>query len=237
MIDSTNPRVMADNIRHLSGEFESQNSDISTLQGNVTAITNALEAYTIYVSDEIKIGKVGNDDLYRKIITAETLTGGSSTDVLISANFDKLINLYGRVVSTNYQIPVPYPASSSNLIITASMYQTSLRITVGSYYSDTNSISDVWISVEYTKSAPPSAALSPAPDDSRSIENEDPEIRSEEIEPEVNEEAPDDSRSIKIEDPEIRSEEIEPEVNEEALNEDPVVETKTTTRKRSTSTK
>ena len=177
MIDSTNPRIMADNIRALTDVSGSQASDIS-------ALNDAIEAYTIYVSDEVKIGKVGDDDLYRKIITAETLTGGTSTDVLISADFGKLINIHGRVTSTNYQIPVPYPVASGNLIITASMYQTSLRITVGSYYTETNAISDVWIAVEYTKSAAPSPDLAPAPDDSRSIEPEEvPEDREAETEP------------------------------------------------------
>ena len=38
MIDSTNPRIMADSIRALSGESGSQASDISTLQSDVEAL-------------------------------------------------------------------------------------------------------------------------------------------------------------------------------------------------------
>ena len=85
------------------------------------------------------------------------------------------------------------------------MYQTSLRITVGSYYTETNAISDAWIAVEYTKSASPSPDLIPAPDDTRSIE------------PEAREEDP----------------EAEP-VTDESI-EEPVVEVKKTTRKKTNS--
>ena len=202
MIDSTNPRVMADNIRHLTaGE-----------QANTTAIgtnTSSISALQTFDTDETNTGMkwIDDKDIYRKVLTGTSETGTISITVL-TLYIEQLTDV--RIfVKDNDDVLYGIGYRYSNTLVYWNISSGSLNIVLGSTAPATP-VSYVVI-LEYTKTDPaPEELTSPAPDDSRSIE---------------------------IEDPEIRSEEIEPEVNEEALNEDPVVETKTTTRKRSTSTK
>ena len=199
MIDSTNPRVLADNIRHLSGESGSQASDISALQSTVTAQGNAIAAIGSYSTEEVNTGmKYGDSDIYRKTFYIEELPNTTTATVTHGIeNLEYLLDLklaVQRTGSISGRI-ITY-TQSLNIVLRSS----DIAITSNSDYSGTSGI----VIIEYTKSAAPAALTSPAPDDSRSIENEDPEIRSE--------------------------------VNEEAPEEEPVVETKTT-RKKSTSTK
>ena len=203
MIDSTNPRVMADNIRHLSGESGSQASDISALQTTVTDQGNAIEALGTYSTVEVDTGmKLGDDTIYRKVFNLEGLPN-ATTDTIPHgiSNLGLVTILYGVAQKTATYQGRMFPFSNLLLV---HFDASNIYVTSTVDRSDVPGI----VVIEYTKSAP-SSLTSPAPDDSRSIENEDPDIRSEEIEPEVNEEAPE---------------------------EEPVVETKTT-RKKSTSTK
>ena len=198
MIDSTNPRVMADNIRHLKAGEQINASDISD---NATEIAK-LESYP--TDSPVIVGKVGTKTLYRQILTGTTPTGDVA-NIGIDLNYTGIFKIGGTVMlsSTNcgdFNRYVSWDISTvgSNKL---NIYKPGNTSAQGRAFTI-----DVYFFNE------PSSLTSPTPDDSRSIE------------PEV------------IEDPEIRSEEIEPEVNEEIPEEEPVVETKTT-RKRSTSTK
>ena len=197
MIDSTNPRAIADNIRHLSGESGSQASDLSALQSTVAAIGT-------YSTEEVNTGmKYGDSDIYRKCYYVEALP--NSTTSTIDHGIENLEYLLDLRLAT--QRTGSYPGriitytQSLNLVLRSS----DIAITSNADLSGVPGI----IIIEYTKSAP-SSLTSPAPDDLRSIDLE--EI------------------------PDAEDEPIEPEVNE-APEEEPVVETKTTTRKKSTSTK
>ena len=204
MIDSTNPRILADNIRHLSGESGSQASDISNLQTAVITQGNSITALQIFNDDETDTGKkwIDGSSIYRKIIEVEHFPNATSATIDVDGLLN-LISVYGFMPSVSGFAGRPLPYGN---VVTFRFENGKMYLITTSDYSSYGG----YIVIEYTKSAAPSAALSPAPDDSRSIENEDPEIRSEEIEPEVNEEVPE---------------------------EEPVVETKSTTRKKSTSTK
>ena len=194
MIDSTNPRVMADNIRHLTaGE-----------QANASAI----EALQTYSTNEVDTGMlwVDRSPIYRKSFVVNSLP---NTDLMSIShgivNLSVILSITGTVkYGTRFTLLPRVAIDQSTLSITDASISVSVTDTGLSIrtYSDQTSNS-AYITLEYTKSAP-SSLTSPSPDDSRSIENEDPEIRSE--------------------------------VNEEAPEEEPVVETKTT-RKKSTSTK
>ena len=188
MIDSTNPRVMADNIKKLDAET----------QGIVKSIATGRTLSTT----EFLTGETYNDKpVYSRIFEVNSLPNNSVLNILHNTNLDSVLALYGTATqSSGSGVSLPFASS-----IQLKYSSTSVIIQTTGDYSGHSGI----LLFKYTKSAAPSAALSPAPDDSRSLENEDPEIRSEEIEPEVNEEAP----------------------------EEPVVETKSTTRKKSTSTK
>ena len=209
MIDSTNPRSMADNIRHLVGASGSQASDISTLQTTVEAQGDAIEALQAYSTTETDTGKIWIDSspIYRRSFymddfTDVTLSGFDIVTGLTGIN--KIIDMIGVIANDSdnvYQLS-NYLAGSNNSNI---RYEPSGKIrAVLTGVTPTYII----VTIEYTKAAAPTLT-SPAPDDSRSIEPE---------------EIPED-------------EYIEPEVREEIPEEEPVVETKTTTRKRSTSTK
>ena len=197
MIDSTNPRVMADNIRNLTAGAQ---ADESAIASNASAIGD-LQTYD---DEETDTGKkwIDGSSIYRKVIFVEHLPNASigTYDHNIT-NLGSVIIFYGVIqAAAGYHGRImPY----QNIALT----YTSAKINIGPGTADLSPYS-AYIIIEYTKSAAPSSLTSPSPDDSRSIE------------PEV------------IEDPEIRSE-----AHEELIEEEPVVETKSTTRKRSTSTK
>lgn len=161
MIDSTNPRILADNIR--------------ALQSTVTAQEDAIEAIRSYSETEVNTGmKYGNDDIYRKIIKGKTPTTETAS---VSFSYSHILAWYGTVIATSNAI--------YDLNRALSIYISTNAINIAqpsAAFQDT----DFEIIILYTKAAP-SLSLSPAPDDTRSIESEEiPEVR-EEV-PEIEEE-------------------------------------------------
>ena len=221
MIDSTNPRCLADNIRHLSGASGSQASDISglqtavgTLQTTVGTQGNAIGALQIYDDEETDTGKKWKDgsSIYRKVFTISELIEGSASVALGIDNLDTIISLEGVCKATNNYYAIGY-YNGSNSRVTCFIAGSSIVLTIGSTFA--SAFTECNIVLEYTKSAPapepepgPEAQTSPSPED---------ETRS--------------AHDPEISDPIERSEEPSDEIIEE-----PIVETKTT-RKRSTSTK
>lgn len=181
MIDSTNPRIMADNIRHLSKESGSQASDISTLQATATAQGNAIEALGSYSVTEIDTGKKWlGDNIYRKVFIVDSMP--NNTTLTIAHNISDL-----GVVTLLYGVMQPKGNAVGRFIPTANNPGISIGgpyIYIGttSNYSEQSAI----VVIEYTKSASPSPDLALAPDDIRSINLE--EIPDAEDEPEPIEE-------------------------------------------------
>lgn len=168
MIDSTNPRVLADNVRHLAGASGSQASDISTLQ-------NAVEALGTYSTDEVDTGKkwVDGNNIYRKIITIESLPNNTYQSYAHNiSNIDTIVRFYGvtKITNDNAARMLGYSGSGTNGFIVS---LSNISITTNSDMSGFSA----YVGIEYTKSASPAALTSPAPDDTRSIE---PEVREEE---------------------------------------------------------
>ena len=179
MIDSTNPRILADNIRALSAK------------GNT--LGDAIEALGSYSTTEFDTGKrwLNDEPIYQRVLTFESSIS-ISYDAFTNTNVDfpdisKIINCFGISSTGGFCGLLAYHASNKVLV------QTERN-------GGTMSLKN--IVVEYTKSVSPAALTSPAPDDTRSIE------------PEVREEEPIIDESI----------------------EEPVVEVKKTTRKKTTTT-
>lgn len=217
MIDSTNPRVMADNIRHLNASALADESAISenatAISANALAITaNAtnISKLQTYSSEEIDTGKVWIDGrkIYSRVFTGTTPADNTATTVISTADLGivDIITMYSAVYSASSGIYRPCTGSTVWYLDGANP---GIRV-----YATSASYQDLPLIVilEYTKEAAPSpepeALTSPSPED-ETRSNEDPEIS----------------------DPIERSEEPSDEIIEE-----PIVETKTT-RKRSTSTK
>lgn len=167
MIDSTNPRILADNIRHLKGESGSQASDISTLQTTVTAQGNAIGALQIYDDAETDTGMkwIDGKNIYRKVFTGTSPVEGNLDFPL---NYDTIVELYGFYVTSAGA--TNYITRSANLF---GNQGTNIRLSAASAASYQGV--DCYIIVDYTK-PDPSALNSPAPDDTRFIEPE-PEVR------------------------------------------------------------
>ena len=218
MIDSTNPRCMADNIRHLSGASGSQASDISdlqtavgTLQTTVGTQGNAIEALQTYDDTETDTGMkwIDGSSIYRKVFDVTALPNNDTDTVGTITDFKEAINAYFVTKPT-----ASYGARVINYY--GSMYVIVNQNGSVDVHTNTNlSGVSAYVVVEYIKTAPepepesnPEAQTSPSPED---------ETRS--------------AHDPEISDPIERSEEPSDEIIEE-----PIVETKTT-RKRSTSTK
>ena len=173
MIDSTNPRILADNIRSLSGETGSQASDISALQTTVTA----LGSYSI---TEVDTGmKYGDATIYRKCIALEGLPNNTTINIPHGiTNLGTVIDFRGIALATP-----DFPGRILPTGVVPTLRYTATNVTIQSN-TDLSAVPGL-IVMEYTKAASPSPDLSPALDDTRSIE---PEVREEELEAEPIEE-------------------------------------------------
>lgn len=171
MIDSTNPRVMADNIKELSALSGSQASDISALQTTVTAQGNAIGALGSYSTDEVDTGmKYGDKTIYRKIFEIESMPNNTSVQIPHGIeNLDVCMHLYGIMQTTQGQAGQPIPYGNGLLL----RYNwTVIVIQTSSDFSGNSGI----VVIEYTKSASPSPDLSLVPDpDTRSLEESEVE--------------------------------------------------------------
>ena len=178
MTDSTNPRVMADNIKELSASSGSQASDISALQTTVTAQGNAIEALSTYSTEEVDTGITYlGEKVYRKVFEVNALPNATTMNIAHGVtNLGPVFNLRGIVADeggTTYGRPIPFSTtlllnfSAANIVIAAT--------------TDWSSRSAVII-FEYIKSAAPTPDVLPSPDpDTRSLE--EPETDLEEPEP------------------------------------------------------
>ena len=216
MIDSTNPRSMADNIRYLAGASGSQASDISdletavgALQTTVGALQTTVGGLTTYDDEETDTGMkwIDGSSIYRKVFIIESMPNNTTVSIPHNiTNLGTMITCMG-VMQFAEGIPGrPIPSLANPAI----QYSTqNIYIGTSADFSTASAI----VILEYTKAASPApeAQTSPSPeDDTRSIEPE--EISEDEyIEPEEVREAP-----------------------EEEIIEEPVVEVKKTTRKKST---
>ena len=162
MIDSTNPRILADNIR-------AQNSDISTLQTTVTNQGDAIEALRSFSTDEIDTGiKLGDDPIYRKVFVIEEMPNTTTLNINHGiSNLKYALALYGatKPVPGTAGLPMPY----ANSLLLRYNYEV-IVVQATSNLSNTSGI----VVFEYAKSGPTSLTT-PAPDDTRSIEPEERE--------------------------------------------------------------
>lgn len=158
MIDSTNPRILADNIRGLSDKQIVGAAKILALQGDIEALGS-------YSATEINTGmKYGDSVIYRKVFEINEPTVGELTSIAHGiANMGLVLDCHGVAqVATGFSGKnVPY---SSNILLTFTGTNIEYNITSGQA-----AIKKLIIVFEYTKAASLSLT-SPAPDDTRSIE-------------------------------------------------------------------
>ena len=185
MTDSTNPRVMADNIRELSGNVGSQASDIEdlqddlgTLQTTVGTQGDAIEALGTYSTDEVDTGMLlGEDKIYRKVFMIEHMPNATTTDIPHGiTNLGIVVRLYG-VVQAGDSEGYMFPYYNTRLVRYTS---TLLKVQATTDLSDRSAV----VIMEYTKAAA-NPLTSPAPE---TRTNEEPEEIREEIPEETPEE-------------------------------------------------
>lgn len=167
MVDSTNPRVMADNIRSLDAGSQ--------------ANAEAIEALGTYTTEEVDTGITYlGGKVYRKVFEVEALPNATTMNVSHGVtNLGSVFNLRGIVADeggTTYGRPIPF---STTLLLNFSA--TNIVIAATTDWSTRSAV----IIFEYTKVAP-TPDVSPAPN-TRSLETE-PESEVRESEEPVNEE-------------------------------------------------
>ena len=158
MIDSTNPRIIADSIRHLSGEVGSQG--------------DAIEALGFYSNDEADTGKkwIDGKAIYRKIISIEHMPDADTITIPHGiTNLETIIDCHGIMQPAAGTPGRFFPQGANPALLVSSV---NLFVGTTSNFSGNSG----FVIIEYTKSASPSPDLSSAPNDSRSIE---PEVREE----------------------------------------------------------
>ena len=163
MTDSTNPRVMADNIKMLAASSGSQAADISTLQTTAETQGDAIKALGSYSATEVDTGmKYGDKTIYRKIFVVDPLPNNTTE------SFNHGIENLGDVLSIG---GVSQVASKPGRNISVLFNVAQISVQTSTDLSDTRGI----ITIEYTKFAAPTPDVLLAPDsDTRSLE--EPEL-------------------------------------------------------------
>lgn len=157
MTDSTNPRVMADNIRELSGNQAAQGAK--------------LEALGSYSATEVNTGmKYGDDDIYRKCIAIEALPNNTTVNIPHGiTNLGTVIDFRGIALATP-----DFPGRILPTGVVPTLRYTATNVTIQSN-TDLSAVPGL-IVLEYTKSAAPTPNVLPSPDpDTRSLEEPEPE--------------------------------------------------------------
>ena len=153
MIDSTNPRVMADNIRQLSGDSGSQAADISTLQTTVETQGDAIEALGSYSTTEVDTGKkwIDNSPIYRKVISIGDVEAATASNTDHGITNLGLVIDYKLIAISDSSFIYPLLYSSASYIRQVVITTTQVQIK-----SSTNAaaLSGVYCIIEYTKVAP-----------------------------------------------------------------------------------
>ena len=165
MVDSTNPRIMADNIRQLSDKQIAEAAEIVALLGDVAALGS-------YSATEVDTGmKLGDSNIYRKIIEVESFPNNTTVNIQHNiANLDKMLLCYGIVYHN--------PGVDSGRMFVGS---TTPGVTFSAAYLYLKTTTDMsnmagCIVLEYTKSATPTPDVIPSPDpDTRTLEEPEPE--------------------------------------------------------------
>ena len=147
MNDSTNPRVMADNIKEL---------DARTL-GTIAEV----EALQIYDDAETDTGKkwIDGKTIYRKIISIDALPNTTYQSYAHNiSNIDTIIDFYGitKITNDNAARKIGYSGSGINGFIVS---LSNVNITTNSDMSGFSA----YVFIEYTKA--PAGLLAPNPDD------------------------------------------------------------------------
>ena len=95
MNDSTNIRIIADNIRKLFSKASASDSRISDLETAATRIPKD------FSTTETDTGlKFGNDVVYQRTFTGETPSEAGTLNIGTISGFKDLIHMYGSVIST-----------------------------------------------------------------------------------------------------------------------------------------
>lgn len=170
MIDSTNPRIMADNIRHLAAagsggstvvpnpEGESA-GDLSSLGIDGTKYGIPVYSPTAYSTDEADTGVtwIDGNKIYRKVISVGTLPNNTTKSIATGiSNLGIMLRIYGIAnTEAGGACPLPYVDDayvSGNILID---YQANgdVRIISGS----DKSLYTGYVILEYTKKAASSA--------------------------------------------------------------------------------
>lgn len=135
------------------GGGSSLDTRVATLETSVSALETEVSGLdpNVYSTTEEKIGKWGNDDLYRLKIDVSALP--NNTTLLVG---DALTNcvirkLYGTAHSTEYDLPIPYPAGTNTFIIELYFDKTSNKVAIATKTDRTGYTAE--IIVEYTKNS------------------------------------------------------------------------------------
>ena len=154
MVDSTNPRIIADNIKELTDKQIAQAAELVALGS--------------YSATEVNTGmKYDEFDIFRKIFEINDPVVGELTTVVHGVtNLGMVFDCHGvaQVAPGFSGKNIPY---SSNILLTFSGNNIEYSITAGQ-----SAIKKLIIVFEYTKSA--SALMSPSPE-TRTLEEPEPE--------------------------------------------------------------
>ena len=165
MIDSTNPRILADNIRDLTDKQIVEAAEILALQGD-------FEALGSYSTTEVNTGKkwIDNSGIFRKVFVVEAFPNNTAVNIAHNiTNLGSVVSLFGIMYNIDSTAGRPFTGGVGSPQVAYN--DTNLILYTNSDLSGRSGV----VIMEYTKSAAPTSDLSPAPDDTRSIEPEERE--------------------------------------------------------------
>ena len=143
MTDSTNPRIIADNIKTLNARSLGTEAEIET-------ISDAIEALGSYSTTEENTGKkwIDNSDIYRKVFYIESLPNATTVSLNHGiTNLKDVFKLEAVAQATVGKSGLPFPYATTLLVRYTA---TEIAITASGDSSDQSA----YITIEYTKTTP-----------------------------------------------------------------------------------
>ncbi len=139
-------------IDEIDGSVDTLSGTVNTLSGDV----NTLKEGEIYSADETICGKIGNDILYRKVISCGALPNATTKKTAHNiTGLKKCYNISAVATATTagVSIPIPMLLSTSSVANTIMLTIDATDISIITGY-DATVYDDTTVILEYTKTAP-----------------------------------------------------------------------------------
>lgn len=156
----TNDQITAQNFKDFYGQIRPY------LNGNVPTFANTFNKSDLYSTDEQLVGRwIDGKPIYQKSIIASDPVVGNNTIPHNITNLDRVIKCDGTVMRNGdnftFSLPICYISNVAQWsIATSGINKSTVNITVGNGFTGTYALSDLVVTLQYTKTTDSSMSIS-----------------------------------------------------------------------------